>query len=103
MSQSVEVQDVHEASRLLREAIKDYATDPRTGRIDMDLILMGTGAHERHMQEDLEREVLNLINNQEQTNISWSKLFNDLNAQSNVVCIKQTTMKSRILPNAVLR
>lgn len=39
LSSVVEVGDVLEASRLLREAIKEYATDPKTGRIDMDLML----------------------------------------------------------------
>lgn len=43
LSSTVEVGDVQEASRLLRSAIKDYATDPRTGRIDMDLLLTEPG------------------------------------------------------------
>ncbi|KAI9596769.1 MCM2/3/5 family-domain-containing protein [Syncephalis fuscata] len=38
MSPLVESSDVHEASRLLRAAMKTSATDPRTGLIDMDLI-----------------------------------------------------------------
>ncbi|KAI7878565.1 MCM-domain-containing protein [Lichtheimia hyalospora FSU 10163] len=84
LSQTVEVSDVEEAARLLKSAIKDYATDPKTGRIDMDLILMGTGAHERHMQDDLEREVRNLINNQETNNIEWNRLFTSINSQSTV-------------------
>ncbi|CAO3624659.1 unnamed protein product [Cunninghamella echinulata] len=84
LSPDVEVQDVNEASRLLREAIKDYATDPKTGRIDMDLILMGTASHERHLQEDLIRELRTLITNQEQSQVSYTKLFNDLNSQSSV-------------------
>ncbi|KNE72984.1 hypothetical protein AMAG_17202 [Allomyces macrogynus ATCC 38327] len=41
LSTRVEVQDVTEASRLLRVAIKQGATDPRTGRIDMDLLTSG--------------------------------------------------------------
>ncbi|KAI9498256.1 MCM2/3/5 family-domain-containing protein [Zychaea mexicana] len=85
LSDTVEVSDVEEASRLLRSAIKDYATDPKTGRIDMDLILMGTGSHERHLQDDLERELHNLINSQEQAQTEWSKLLAAFNAQSSVV------------------
>ncbi|CAO3644787.1 unnamed protein product [Cunninghamella blakesleeana] len=84
LSPDVEVQDVNEASRLLREAIKDYATDPKTGRIDMDLILMGTASHERHLQEDLIRELSTLITNYEQAQVSYNKLFNDINSQSSV-------------------
>lgn len=85
LSEVVEVEDVKEASRLLRAAIKDYATDPKTGRIDMDLILMGTASHERHLQEDLIRDIGALITNQELTTISYQKLLTDFNSQSNVV------------------
>ncbi|KAI7858561.1 MCM2/3/5 family-domain-containing protein [Circinella umbellata] len=84
LSDTVEISDVEEASRLLRSAIKDYATDPKTGRIDMDLILMGTGSHERNLQDDLERELHNLINNQEQSQTEWTKLLTSFNAQSSV-------------------
>ncbi|KAI8093568.1 MCM2/3/5 family-domain-containing protein [Halteromyces radiatus] len=84
LSEFVEVDDVKEASRLLRAAIKDYATDPKTGRIDMDLILMGTASHERHLQEDLIRELRTMITNQEQSQVSYQKLFNDFNSQSSV-------------------
>ncbi|KAI8343423.1 MCM2/3/5 family-domain-containing protein [Chlamydoabsidia padenii] len=102
LSEVVEVEDVKEASRLLRAAIKDYATDPKTGRIDMDLILMGTASHERHLQEDLIRELGTLITNQELTTISYQKLLTDLNSQSTVVSIKEreggwtTTIKASI-------
>ena len=51
----------------------------------MDLILMGTGSHERHLQDDLERELHNLINNQEQSQTEWTKLLTSFNAQSSVV------------------
>ncbi|KAI8138048.1 MCM2/3/5 family-domain-containing protein [Fennellomyces sp. T-0311] len=95
LSDTVEVSDVEEASRLLRSAIKDYATDPKTGRIDMDLILMGTGSHERHLQDDLERELHNLINNQDQAQTEWSKLLAAFNAQSSV------TVESRQFEEAV--
>lgn len=56
LSETVEPEDVDEASRLLREAIKDYATDPKTGRIDMDLILMGRLREEQPNQQEEEEE-----------------------------------------------
>ncbi|ORX45319.1 MCM-domain-containing protein [Hesseltinella vesiculosa] len=84
LSRSVEVEDVQEASRLLRAAIKDYATDPKTGRIDMDLILMGTASHERQMQEDLLRELRAMIGNMESNTVQYSRLLNDFNAQTTV-------------------
>jgi len=38
LSETVELDDVEEAIRLLRVATQSAATDPRTGKIDMDLI-----------------------------------------------------------------
>ncbi|KAI9016512.1 MCM2/3/5 family-domain-containing protein [Phycomyces nitens] len=87
LSKTVEVSDVVEASRLLREAIKDYAIDPKTGRIDMDLILMGHGSHDRHLQDDLTRELKVLLNNYSESRIGWTRLLNDFNAQSNMVSL----------------
>ncbi|CAO3669152.1 unnamed protein product [Umbelopsis ramanniana] len=84
LSPTVEVSDVNEASRLLREAIKDYATDPKTGRIDMDLILSGTGSHERHIKDDRVRELKTLLLAYENSSIGWTKLMNDFNEQSDV-------------------
>ncbi|KAI8059175.1 MCM2/3/5 family-domain-containing protein [Gongronella butleri] len=84
LSAEVTEDDVYEASRLLRAAIKEYATDPRTGRIDMDLILMGTASHERQMQEDLLRELRNMISNQESGTIPYARLLTDFNAQATV-------------------
>jgi len=43
----VEVEDVEEAQRLLHAATLSAATDPRTGRIDMDLINTGRSASSR--------------------------------------------------------
>jgi hypothetical protein len=46
---------------------------------------MGTASHERHLQEDLIRDIGALITNQELTTISYQKLLTDFNSQSNVV------------------
>merc|ERR1712173_11152 len=40
-SDTVEVLDVEEASRLHREALKQSATDPTTGRIDVSILTTG--------------------------------------------------------------
>ena len=40
-SQTVEVVDVEEAARLHREALKQSATDPTTGRIDVSILTTG--------------------------------------------------------------
>ena len=61
LSGFVELVDVQEACRLMRDAIRTSATDPRTGQIDMDLINTGTSLQQRKMRGDMRREVLNLL------------------------------------------
>ena len=57
----VVVADVEEAARLIREAAKSSATDPRTGLIDLDLINTGRSYHQRKLAGDLRREFLQLL------------------------------------------
>lgn len=63
LSERVELIDVKEAVRLIKSAIKDYATDPRTGRIDMDIVQTGTTSMQRRMRESLDTEVLAMLAN----------------------------------------
>jgi DNA replication licensing factor MCM4 len=85
LSSSVEIEDVTEASRLLRAAIKDYATDPKTGRIDMDLILSGTAAHERALQNSLKDAMLHKLESYSISRVEYGKLFKDINEESTMV------------------
>lgn len=45
-SHTVELPDVKEAIRLIKESLLLYALDPKTGRIDMDMIITGRSAAE---------------------------------------------------------
>ena len=58
LSQTVEADDVLEAVRLIKSAIKQSATDARTGLIDMALLTEGVSAGERRQKEDLKKAVL---------------------------------------------
>ena len=49
--------DVDEAARLVKVALQQSATDPRTGTIDMDLIQTGVSSSLRQMRHKLEQEV----------------------------------------------
>lgn len=77
LSNHVELIDVKEAVRLIKSAIKDYATDPITGRIDMDMVQTGTTTAQRRMQEDLDHEVLRLLDD------GAGVRFSDLNTRLN--------------------
>ena len=61
LAATVTAADVAEAVRLIRAAIKQAATDARTGLIDMGLLTEGTSASERRRKGDLQRAVLELL------------------------------------------
>jgi DNA replication licensing factor MCM4 len=60
LSPTVERDDVREAYRLIRSALKTAATDAQ-GRIDMSLLTEGTSAAERKRKGDLRDAVLRLL------------------------------------------
>ncbi len=60
LSETVTPEDVHEAVRLIRSALKTAATDAQ-GRIDMSLLTEGTSAVERKRKADMKDGVLRLL------------------------------------------
>jgi DNA replication licensing factor MCM4 len=52
---------VREAVRLMRVATQAAATDPRTGRIDMDMITTGRSTADREMEESLSMNLKELL------------------------------------------
>ncbi|TQS39028.1 hypothetical protein Golomagni_00453 [Golovinomyces magnicellulatus] len=61
LSEFVNRNDVREAVRLIKSALKQAATDARTGLIDMSLLTEGTSASERRRKADLKNAVLSLL------------------------------------------
>jgi len=53
--------DVREAVRLMKVATQAAATDPRTGRIDMDMITTGRSTLERELEENLGASLKELL------------------------------------------
>ncbi|CEP64126.1 MCM DNA helicase complex subunit MCM4 LALA0_S10e03026g [Lachancea lanzarotensis] len=82
LSQFVELQDVQESVRLIKSAIKDYATDPKTGKIDMNLVQTGKSVVQRKMQEDLAREMIAILTDRPNNTISYNELVRSVNEQS---------------------
>ncbi|XP_076927292.1 DNA replication licensing factor MCM4-like [Bidens hawaiensis] len=60
-SEEVEKKDVVEPFRLLEVALKQSATDPATGTIDMDLITTGVSSSERMKRDNLVALTRNII------------------------------------------
>lgn len=61
LSDEVTTHDVSEAVRLIKSALKQAATDARTGLIDMGLLTEGTSASERHRKLDLKKAITDLL------------------------------------------
>lgn len=61
LSSEVTAEDVEEAVRLIQSALKQAATDARTGLIDMGLLTEGTSASERRRKEDLKKGLLSVL------------------------------------------
>lgn len=61
LSDTVTRDDVIEAVRLIKSALKQAATDARTGLIDMSLLTEGTSASERRRKADLKNALLGLL------------------------------------------
>ncbi len=80
LSDIVSLGDVQEAVRLMKSALKEYATDPLTGRIDMDLVQTGQTSAERRLKEDLTSQIASIVSKEE--TITYDALLNKINDQS---------------------
>ena len=84
-SEFVELADVKEASRLMREAIRTSAMDPRTGKIDTGLLNTGMGSGQRKMREDMRKELLSILDGVGKgRGIKWEEAMKILGEQSSV-------------------
>ncbi|EON65493.1 minichromosome maintenance protein 4 (cell division control protein 54) [Coniosporium apollinis CBS 100218] len=61
LATEVTAEDVEEAVRLIKSALKQAATDARTGLIDMGLLTEGQSASERRRKKDLAEAVVEML------------------------------------------
>lgn len=61
LADEVTADDVREAVRLIKSALKQAATDARTGLIDMSLLTEGTSSSERRRRQDLKNAVVEML------------------------------------------
>ncbi|PKU34435.1 dna replication licensing factor mcm4 [Limosa lapponica baueri] len=89
-SPKVETIDVEEAKRLHREALKQSATDPRTGIVDISILTTGMSATARKRKEELAQALRKLIQSKGKTPaLKYQQLFDDLRAQSDTAVTKE--------------
>lgn len=86
LSEIVTKDDVLEAVRLIKSALKQAATDARTGLIDMSLLTEGTSASERRRKADLRNEIVKLLDEMTRSGGSarWNDVVKQLGEQSSV-------------------
>jgi DNA replication licensing factor MCM4 len=83
-SSFVEFDDVKEAYRLMRDAIRTSATDPKTGKIDMGLLDSGVGQQDRKLRGDMGKEVLNILDTAGNRGVRWGDALKQLEGQSSI-------------------
>lgn len=86
LSETVTKDDVLEAVRLIKSALKQAATDARTGLIDMSLLTEGTSASERRRKADLKNALLALLDDMTRQGQAarYSEVVKRLGEQSSV-------------------
>ncbi|KAK5115522.1 hypothetical protein LTR62_001181 [Meristemomyces frigidus] len=78
LSEEVTEADVEEAVRLIQSALKQAATDARTGLIDMGLLTEGTSVGERKRKVDLQKGVLGVLEELLRNNGGGSARYGDV-------------------------
>lgn len=82
----VDIEDVEEARRLHREAIKQSATDPLSGKIDISILTTGMSATSRKRRNELSLGLKQFLEslrtekssqNESQIQFSYQNVFND--------------------------
>lgn len=88
LSNEVELQDVEEAWRLHREALKQSATDPLSGKIDVGILTTGLSTAARKKRADLVAAIKeNLKKKGKVPTVPYQKLFKEIKEGSQIVSI----------------
>lgn len=96
LSNVVEIDDVEEAKRLHREAMKQSATDPISGKIDISILTTGMSISNRKRRAAVTKSLKDLLNeysveksSQEQHQFSYQSVYTDLKAGSEVMITRE--------------
>ncbi len=86
LSNSVELRDVEEASRLHQEALKQSATDPTSGTINLDIITTGQSEGYRKRREDVKKAFKALLQKRQKVQtLNYTRTWMDLKESSDLV------------------
>lgn len=86
MSETVEVIDVEEANRIHREALKQSATDPMSGTIDLSIITTGQSEGYRKRRMEVKNTLKAIIDKKgKQPTLNFAKTWSELRDGSDMV------------------
>jgi len=84
-SQTVELSDVEEAHRLHREALKQSATDPMSGKIDVSILTTGQSSGTRKRRAEVAASLKGIVEKKgKMQTINYNKLWTELRDRSDV-------------------
>ncbi|GFX28107.1 DNA replication licensing factor mcm4-A [Trichonephila clavipes] len=86
-SNVVELMDVEEAKRLHREALKQSATDPSSGKIDISILTTGMSNTARRRRIEIGQNLRKMLQAKGKTmkSFNYAKVFEELKTQSDVM------------------
>jgi DNA replication licensing factor MCM4 len=90
LSEKVEEVDVAEATRLVKAAMRQAATDPRTGQIDLDLLTTGHSTAQRTLAGQLQQAILEALGEAPNKSLKLQDLTTKLAAQSAIAVTGQS-------------
>ncbi|KAG7202389.1 hypothetical protein KM043_018706 [Ampulex compressa] len=89
-SNIVEIEDVEEAWRLHREALKQSAIDPLSGKIDINILTTGMSSAARKRKQNLVEALKKLIHGKEKSpTLNYQKIFTELKESSDVLVTRE--------------
>lgn len=85
-SNVVELQDVDEAHRLHREALKQSATDPMSGKIDVSILTTGQSSGTRKRRKEVADALKGIVSKKgKMQTINFTKLWQELKERSDLM------------------
>lgn len=89
-SEVVEVDDVEEAYRLHREALKQSATDPMSGKIDVNILTTGMSSNARKRRGEIAAALRKMVESKGKiSTINYQKAFNEFKAGSAMMITRE--------------
>ncbi|MPC11434.1 DNA replication licensing factor MCM4 [Portunus trituberculatus] len=90
LSNKVEVVDVEEAWRLHREALKQSATDPLSGKIDVSILITGLSSAARKKRTEMAQLLRKVIQSKGKVlTLNGQKLFQDMKEASEMMITRE--------------